>query len=69
LVRAAASMSSLVIGLLFCGIVLLPPLPCSLDSAASPTSVCASKMTSCAIFPRHPVTRLSQPPNSTTLSR
>ena len=57
------------IGLLFCGIVLLPPRPSSADSETSPTSVCASKIISCAIFPEAPVNRLSQPANSTRLSR
>ena len=67
--RAAATINSLVIGLDFCGMVLLPPRPSSADSPTSPTSVCAMRMTSCAIFASEPLTKLSQPPNSTKLSR
>ena len=44
LVRAAAMISSLTIGLLFCGMVLEPPRAKSADSRTSPTSVWAIKM-------------------------
>ena len=54
---AAARMSSLAIGLRFCGMVLLPPRPSACGSATSPTSVCIRRAVSVAILPSEPVRR------------
>ena len=67
--RAAAMICSLVTGLTFCGMVLDPPRPSSAVSRTSPISVCARRMTSCAILARLPLTSDSQPATSASVSR
>ena len=64
--RAAARARIAPTGFCLCGIADEPPRPPSLDSATSPTSVCASSTTSSATFSHAPAATASAAPSSAT---